>query len=378
MIKKPRDKISRRSVCAMSVGTLAGMAISPFSAAGPLEHLFQSKDHYTGPVAKKLAEFKEEFYPAALAFNGDGSQLAVNFMVSNDGVHIWNWSDPKHIPRKLDYPGSADDGRALSYSPDGRLLAVRHGITLDGRVIRVWNAQTLELVHDVVAQDAIGSSWGSGGAADFVFSPDGRFLVLAIDRDDKDPRNKVLVFQTNTWELAWGLPTSPFLFSVVAFSPDGKILALSGYVGAMLGNGSSAQKILLFDIATRQIVLTIDAPIAPHKLAWSPDGLHIAVISNTGYQTHDSEVLQIFEAATGKKVAGVSARSGIGDGLAYTPDGRYLIVGSVDDSVRIMDGHTYTLLQRIPGDLRSVAVSRDSRYLAISGYPKISVWELKQ
>jgi WD40 repeat protein len=364
-----------------------GLVASRSIAAQALSHLFQSKDHYTGPVAHKVAEFKEEFYPAALAFNSDASQLAVNFMVASDGVHVWNWRDPKHIPRILDYPGGADDGHALSYSPDGKLLAVRHGITLDGKAIRVWNAATGELAHDVVAQDAIGSFRGPGSAAGFVFSPDGEFLVLAIDRFHDDPRNKVLVFQTNTWELAWGLPTSPFQSSVVAFSPDGKLLALSGYVGPTL-NSVPSTKILLFDITTRQIVRTIDAPFGEglpvSALTWSPNGLHLAAGGCAGCGYHpltgippSSETVNVFEVATGTRVVSVRGRLSSLDGLAYSPNGKYLIAGSIDNTVRIMDGHSYALLQSIPGDGRSVAVSRDSRYLAISAFPKISIWELK-
>src|SRR5208283_6224939 len=164
---------------------------------------------------------------------------------------------------------------------------------------------------------------------------------------------------------------------------DGSALAytrLSGEEGPRVGTPPKP-KILVLEIATRQILLTIDAPFlgarSPATLAWSPDNLHIAAATDPGDNSPDPEVAKIFDAATGKKIAGVPAKAATVTGLSYSPDGRYLIAGSVDDSVRIMDGHNYTLLQKIPGDGRSVAVSRDSHYLAISAFPNISVWELK-
>lgn len=332
------------------------------------------------PLAKKIAEFKENFYPAALAFNGDGTQLAVNFMVGDDGVQVWDWRKSRLI-RKLVKVGDAGDGHALGYSPDGKFLAVRHGRTLDGRVIRVWNAETGELVHDLVVGE------GKGDPQGMVFSPDGQLLVLSVYGSIREPGDQVFVFRTDTWELAWGLRTAPFHPTRVAFSPDGKLLALGGEEGPGLGTPPKPM-ILIFDISTRQIVRTIEEPFPGHlsasSLAWSSDGLHLAAGGCAGCGDYrltgippSSETVNIFEVETGTRVASVRGRLSSLDGLAYSPDGKYLIAGSIDNTVRIMDAHSYALLQSIPGDGRSVAFSRDSRYVAISASPKVSVWELK-
>jgi WD40 repeat protein len=358
------------AIAALAVGSL----ISATPAAAQVSHLFESKDHYTGPVAKKLAEFKDHYYPAALAFNGDGSELSVNFMVGDDGVHIWKWREPGRLLKTLPKGGDAGDGRALAYSPDGNLLVVRHGFTVDGKIIRVWNAKTGQIVNDVVEKEGLGTGRG------FAFSPDGKSLMLAIDRNIYEPGNQIFVYRADTWELSWKLRTMPFQPKVVAMSPDGKLVALGGQEDFGL-HTMSKPKIIILDIATRQVVRTIDSPfpgaIPPESLAWSPDGTHLAAGCRVGGSAPGPDAVKIFDVATGNVVTNVSAQSATLTGLSYSPDGRYLIAGSIDDSVRIMDGHDYTLLQKIPGDGRSLAVSRDSHYLAISAFPKISVWELK-
>ena len=368
-----------RNWIAITALVLTGLVSACPSTAQSLRRLFESKDHYTGPVAKKLAEFKEDFYPAALAFNGDGSQLAVNFMVGDDGVQVWDWQKSTLL-RKLVKVGGAGDGHALAYSPDGQFLAVRHDSTRDLRVIRVWNAETGELVHDLEAH-------GDGrDPAGMVFSPDGQFLILTL-QFIRQPGDQVLVYRTDTWEFSWGLRTAPFQPSLIASSPDGKLLALGGQEGP--GPAYFPKPgIQIVDISTRQVIRTIEEPFPQHfsptSLAWSSDGLHIAAGACAGCGDYrltgippSSETVNIFEVKTGTRVASLRGRLSSLYGLAYSPNGKYFIAGSIDDTVTIMDAHSYALLQSIPGDGRSLAVSRDSHYLAISAYPKISVWELK-
>jgi hypothetical protein len=64
-------------------------------------------------------------------------------------------------------------------------------------------------------------------------------------------------------------------------------------------------------------------------------------------------------------------------GLHYTADGKYLIEGGLKQSVRIWDSGQTMLLQTIPVDPTALAVSSDSRYLAIAVDRDVAVWELK-
>jgi WD40 repeat protein len=93
--------------------------------------------------------------------------------------------------------------------------------------------------------------------------------------------------------------------------------------------------------------------------------------------------VEIFDPATGQrllqqKVAGSSEMN-----VRFTRDGRYLIESDYNgqgtgQGVRIWDGHRQKLIREIAGDVDSISVSRDSRYLAVGQYGgDVTVWEIK-
>jgi WD40 repeat protein len=380
MTKKPRDRISRRSVCAMSVGTLAILTVSPFSGAGPLEHLFQSKDHYTGPVAKRVAEFNESFPVGGLAFSADGAQLATNALVAGLDTDIWDWSGKSHIVRVLHKTAPSGSGDAIRYSPDGMLLAVGHQI--DTReagfgIVRIWNTSTGKIVHD------IGEPRGAGGFMGLAFSPDGKWFYRTVDigRSNIDG---FVVHRTDTWEQVWGLLTRPFFPRTLTVSPDGQFVAIAGATGNFGPPITWYPKILVVDLQARKVIRTIEQAFPEHNqihaLAWSPDGKHLAAGGIVQGSFPGPDAVRLFDPTTATLIGTEQGEPSFVTGLVYTPDGRYLIEGHIDRAVRIWDGSHTNLLQRIPVDFHShtiLAVSPDSRYFSIAEGERVSVWELQ-
>ena len=80
---------------------------------------------------------------------------------------------------------------------------------------------------------------------------------------------------------------------------------------------------------------------------------------------------------TGQGVAAEPVGGAHVEGLAYTQDCRYLIETGIEMKVRIWDGQHKTLLQTIPVEGYAVAVSHDSRYIALGTGGKISIWAVK-
>lgn len=358
-----------------------GYAQPNFNLWEKVKRLVEPKAYYTGPVATKIGELKEKGYIWNLDFSPDGRYLAANDPQRLD-VDIWAWQGNAHIVRSFTKPhgtGLATAYNCLRYSPNGRLLALfmsRGGREDNYTTLRVWNTATDEIVHD-------NPEPVTGGAHSGVdFSSDGQFLIYSTDRRlIKPPADSVIVQRTDTWEKVWGLTTYPFWPETLALSPDGRTIAIGGYTA---GRDVKMQtQIRLIDWEQHTVVRIIDGGLSGPglaldvtALAWNPDGVHIAVgyMSNIG-----QEVLRIFDVTTGQQVASEQVVDSNVVGLAYTPDGRYLIESGVERrQIHIWDGAHRSLLQKIPVDhAGAVAVSRDGRYLALGDEDKIDLWEIK-
>jgi len=112
------------------------------------------------------------------------------------------------------------------------------------------------------------------------------------------------------------------------------------------------------------------------ELAWSPDPMRIAV-------SGDSEVL-VFDSTTGQRLKAAPMPTAGRIGIQYTNDGRYLIAS--DDQrgaeegmgVRILDAQEMKMRQEIRGKVGSLAVSTDSKLLAVGDVGKTTVWKFRQ
>jgi WD40 repeat protein len=330
-------------------------------------------------VARKVAQFSEDDDVASLEFSPDADKIAVGTFVTLH-IHIWKWADGPRIkqtfnkpPVVLDY--TSKDG--LRYSPDGRLLALSHGLAAEAdgsSVARVFDATTGSVVRDIADPQ------GGGIYSRIAFTPDGKFLVRSYDSDKPSGRNQFMVLSTDTWNELWGIRTMPLYVETLAVSADSKLAALGGIT---LGPGivHNAQ-ILIVDLAEKRVVRTIDNAFPPEgrvtQVAWNPDGVHLAVGGIVGGTYSRPDAVKIYDVSTGGVVATEKAASASISALRYTPDGRYLIESGIGKSVRIWDGAHQNLLQELPnGQANAIAVSRDGSDLAVSNGAHVEIWKLR-
>ena len=367
--------------------------------------LFEPKGKGMKEVATEIAQLPEQepFNVWGLDFSPDGKYLATS-SPANHEIHIWDWQT-RRIVRTLEKvrhgfaSGSASE--PIRYSPDGRLLAVCHGRAQGNVVIRIWNTDTGAIVRDIDTSEDNGACEAIG------FTPDGKSFVWISYRPTQ---NQLMVYSTATWQPVWGLRTVPFYPSTLAISSNGKLIAVGGSTGGP--NIADQHQILIVDVAQRALVRTIQAyPTIKggdgeiERLAWNPDSVHIAASARvTGtYAGPDTwpDAIRVFDARSGEKVTGEPAEYARVWALRYTPDGKYLIASGfkagtkissgrrhellrIDPeprawklAIRIWDGEHRQLLQEIPGEAGSAAVTRDGRYLALGGDGMIFILELK-
>ncbi len=237
------------------------------------------------------------------AFSPDGTLLASAVGPYAVGVDLWDVATGQRITT-LTNPPQHNGVVKLVFSPDGKFLAVA-----DGGHVCVWNLATDALTVNLTTP--------GGGITAMAFSPDGKLLATSTNTGSLSV-NPVLL-----WDVATGDQVATPLAGLqgvekwgvqgLAFSPDGKLLALSGIGG-----------IYLWEIATHNLVRTIpfngEGSLELQSLAFSPDGRFLAAgawgISHGAY---------VWDAATGTLVRTFSDPGGypVSD-VAFSPDGKFL------------------------------------------------------
>jgi WD40 repeat protein len=144
--------------------------------------------------------------------------------------------------------------------------------------------------------------------------------------------------------------------------------------------------VILWDAATGKIRLLFTGPSdSSNAAAFSPDGSLIAAGFGTFRFVSVGEYLdnsvRIWRAGTGEELFRLEGHTDAVVSLAFSPDGRYLLSGSIDTSVRLWDLSTGELVRRLDGHasgVMSVAFSPDGRH-AVSGSQDgaVIVWDLE-
>lgn len=186
------------------------------------------------------------------------------------------------------------------------------------------------------------------------FSPDER--RLAISRSD----GVIRIFSTTTWDVVQKLRACEGSPKGIAFSPDGRTLAVGAY-----------KEVHLFETAGWTKAKSLEGHEADvYRLAWSPDGSRLA--SSGGDRT-----ARIWDVEKGIEERVLRGHSEYVMGLAWTPDRRHLVTGSRDSKIIFWNWRTGREVRRLSGPpIDSLAIRRDGRrMLATSGFTALE-WNL--
>lgn len=147
----------------------------------------------------------------------------------------------------------------------------------------------------------------------------------------------------------------------VAFTPDGQALVI----------GANEPVIRMYQAGTGELRHTLTG--LGLSVAVSPNG---QVLAAPGWNK-DTQI-HLWDIATGASLANLHAHNGQIHGLAFSPDGNFLVAGANDGAVVLWRVADWTIARRgnVPYGADSVAFSPDGATVAIGTYQGLYLWQL--
>jgi len=257
-----------------------------------------------------------------MQFSPDGTRLAVGTDV---GVWLYGVEDRKETALFTERVGQVN---ALAFSQDGKMLASGG---LNNPDIQLWDLNT----------DSNHTSFRSAGSPTTIaFSQDDTTLI-SLD-----------IFSIIRWNVDTGRKVSDFpLLNLDSSSKDSRYQKIDSYEsvvlsqdGSSLATGTREGRIRVWDTTTGKrhkdlkghagVNLSNKADISILALAFSPDGKIIAsgCIDNT---------VQLWDTEKGSKLATLRGHKGWVTALAFSADGKTLASGDANKAIKIWDVDSY-------------------------------------
>jgi len=313
-----------------------------------------------------------------------GFSSARQQLVSTSGdktVRVWDMEHPSAAFRVLEQSHPSWMAR---FSPDGLLIAME-----GGRSVQLWDAATGKIVRELPAGDRL-----RGRICSVAFSPTDQRLLAAGYGGEADVSHVVLWDIDAGTELArlpgatdlpdFNLNESTGMVGALAFSPDGKYL-VAGF-GSHFGFQNGSPPLKVWEVAKRRLVRRLSGHTGYcAALDFSRDGTRLASASRDGtamiWSTESWQATQTLQNPDLSTLGGPAGQRGSVEDVAFTPDGRTLVMASREGSVLLWDvatGRLQETLKGHSGTVMSAAMSPDGRTLATGGSDRmVRLWNVE-
>jgi WD40 repeat protein len=254
-------------------------------------------------------------------WSSDGTKLAAYTVwpansISGNLVTIWSASG--QVLREIERPEAfffADD--PLVFVGGNKEVVTPPWFNSNSLALLTFDAESGALIHEVNGPRPDGGRQDNCAVA-LATSPDQSLLAVVFGALRSQP---VGLYATKDWhEIATLSTNSSSIPKRVAFSPDGKLLAIAYLEG----------RVVLHDVVTKQPVQTINAfhQRVIETIAFSPDSSLLAVATSETPHFGPTDVVKdpvrIYRVKDGSRVGAYAGAVSPIFSLAWSPDGRLL------------------------------------------------------
>jgi WD40 repeat protein len=347
-------------------GTRGGVQLSPDGTLLAIDGdgVIRLCEFPTGKEFRRLDRPGEAY--SLGCFSPDGKRLAT-LAPGDSSIHIWDVATLQRIAQLAGHGSWKDKNTfvqtwtmGFAFGPDGNTLT-SYG---SDRTLRVWD---IGLAKEIARHKTDDLEWGP-------FSPDGKILAKSCRELENRQCYQIELWDPFTCKRILALPRQRDEIFKVAFSPDGRAVALVTAVG----------NIYVFDVASGQKKCSMitettaegkaDRSTGPWVAAFSTDGKLLASIRNGS--------LQLWNAVTGKELRQLKGKVGNSDSvhaLFFTPDQKTLVVHEFN-ALRFWDLTTGRERLAFTGHLarvQQIAFADDGKSLvSTAGDGSVRFWDL--
>ncbi|MCI0455490.1 MAG: serine/threonine protein kinase [Gemmataceae bacterium] len=246
------------------------------------------------------------------------------------------------------FPGHEDRVLCVAFDPQGQRVA---SSSMDGSV-KIWETRTGRLLREFRG-DPFNAVWK------VAFSPDGKWLAGSGYQD-----KALKVWDADTGKVRFDLPLDVAGVTGVAFSADGKYLASCS--GDFFRSDRLAE-VRVWDGASGKLAWSWKCTGTIYSVAFSPNGKRLVAGFRLGPPAkRGAGMVRSWEADTGKELRTWELEVGVRC-VAYRPDGQQLAGACTDSKVRLWDADTGQQTRELTGHalaVECVAYSADGKSVA--------------